>query len=181
MKTFGNIHWFTNFDFAYIFQSENGELMRFYIPDDQQLQNKKRGGIDKDGRKWVNIQRAMWFTNCGSFPVNYIPLTKKYSPEDYPQYDNYEAIEVSKLADIPYDYGGVMGVPITLLTKYNPDQFEIVGITDRQDTYGFRTKKYTKENEPNYNDLNARAVLKTGQGYRMVYARILIKNKKPIP
>lgn len=56
-----------------------------------------------------------------------MPLYKKYSPEEYPQYDNYEAIEVSKVSDIPYDYNGAMGVPITFFDKYNPEQFEIIG------------------------------------------------------
>ena len=54
-------------------------------------------------------------------------LYKKYNPEEFPKYDNYDAIEVSKTADIPCDYDGVMGVPITFLDKYNPGQFEIVG------------------------------------------------------
>ena len=57
-----------------------------------------------------------------------MPLYKKYSPEEYPQYDNYAAIEVSKVSDIPYDYDGAMGVPITFLDKYNPEQFEIIGL-----------------------------------------------------
>ena len=52
---------------------------------------------------------------------------KNYKPEDYPKYDNFDAIEVAKSQDIPEDYDGVMGVPITFLTKYNPNQFEIVG------------------------------------------------------
>ena len=56
-----------------------------------------------------------------------MPLYKKYSPEEYPQYDNYAAIEVSKVSDIPYDYSGAMGVPITFFDKYNPEQFEIIG------------------------------------------------------
>ena len=56
-----------------------------------------------------------------------IILTEKYTPENYPKYDNYDAIEVSKVADIPKDYDGVMGVPITFLDKYNPEQFEIIG------------------------------------------------------
>ena len=120
-----------------------------------------------------------WFTNCATPLVSPLLLTEKYSPDKYPKYDNYNAIEVGKVSKIPKDYLGVMGVPLTFLTKHSTDQFEIVGITDRQDTYGFRTKKYTKEDEPNYNDLNARAVLKTDQGYKMVYARILIKNKHP--
>ena len=56
-------------------------------------------------------------------------LYKNYIPEEYPAYDNYEAIEVSKIKDIPMDYDGVMGVPVTFLNRHNPDQFEIVGVT----------------------------------------------------
>ena len=58
-------------------------------------------------------------------------LYKNYNAEEYPQYDNYEAIEVSKTKDIPIDYKGVMGVPITFMDKYNPEQFEILWTTDR--------------------------------------------------
>lgn len=90
-------------------------------------------------------------------------------PDLYPKYDNYNAIEVSKVLQIPLDYDGAMGVPITFLDVYNPDQFEILGITDRQNTSGLRTKKYTQNDSIKYNDLNVGCV----------YARILIKNKHP--
>ena len=65
-------------------------------------------------------------------------MTEKYSPERYPKYDNFDAIEVSKTADIPYDYDGVMGVPITFLDKYNPEQFELLWLdgTDPSVWYG---------------------------------------------
>jgi len=71
---------------------------------------------------------ACWFTNL-DIPKRHEELTlyARYDPEKYPKYDNYDAIEVSKVAEIPYDYDGVMGVPITFLDKYNPDQFEILG------------------------------------------------------
>jgi hypothetical protein len=59
--------------------------------------------------------------------LSYLILCKKYNPEKYPKYDNYDAINVNKVADIPMDYNGVMGVPITFLDKYNPEQFEIIG------------------------------------------------------
>ena len=55
-------------------------------------------------------------------------LFREYAPEKYPKYDGFDAIEVSKTADIPCDYYGVMGVPITFMDKYNPDQFEILGV-----------------------------------------------------
>ena len=57
---------------------------------------------------------------------------KSYTPEEYPKYDNYDAINVDKTADIPYDYDGVMGVPITFLDKYSPEQFEIIGATESE-------------------------------------------------
>ena len=72
---------------------------------------------------------------------------------------------------------GIMGVPITFLDKYNPAQFEILGITDRQNTSGFRTHKYTVEEYKNANDLNARAVLKIKGVPKTVYARLLIKRR----
>ena len=73
-----------------------------------------------------------WFTNLEHNKRHEeIILHKKYNPDDYPKYDNYDAIEVSRVADIPFDYKGVMGVPITFLDKFNPDQFEILGATQR--------------------------------------------------
>ena len=71
-----------------------------------------------------------------------LKLFKKYSPDEHPTYDNYDAINVSKTNDIPYDYKGIMGVPITFLNKYNPDQFEILGLSGKEG-YGLEShKKY---------------------------------------
>lgn len=89
-----------------------------------------KGFIQPDGtvKKFGNIG---WFTNIQHAPAGKpLILEKHYCPEDYPRYDNYNAIEVSRTADIPIDYYGVMGVPISFLSKYSPDQFEIVGITE---------------------------------------------------
>ena len=75
----------------------------------------------------IRVSGVTWFTNLVHKKRNeYLDLYKKYTPEEYPKYDNYDAIEVSKVADIPEDYNGVMGVPITFLDKYNPEQFEII-------------------------------------------------------
>ena len=122
---------------------------------------------------------SYWYTNLDIKKRHEeLILVKKYTPEEYPTYDNYDAINVDKVRDIPCDYFGVMGVPITFLDNYNPDQFEILGITDRQNTSGIRTKKYTKKDSDRYNDLNARSVLKLKSGeYKQIHARILIKNK----
>lgn len=86
---------------------------------------------DNEGRRYIRVKGVRWFTNL-DFPQRHEELTlyKKYGPEGYPHYDNYDAINVDKVADIPRNYDGVMGVPITYLDKHNPDQFEILGITE---------------------------------------------------
>lgn len=132
-----------------------------------------------DHRKgMIRVSGVAWYTNL-EIPKRHenLILYQTYSPESYPKYDNYDAINVDKTNDIPIDYDGVMGVPITFLDKYNPSQFEILGITDRQNTSGLRTKKYTEKDTPKFNDLNARgAILVNGQ-LKAIYARILIRKK----
>ena len=96
-------------------------------------QNKKQGSSFRiiDGKVKARAQ-ACWFTNLDhSKRHEELILYKQYSPKEYPHYDNYNAIEVSKTAEIPQDWDGVMGVPITFLDKYNPEQFEILGATQR--------------------------------------------------
>lgn len=125
------------------------------------------------------LGNVQWWTNLDvSKRHEELVLYEEYSPDKYPRYDNYNAIEVSKTTQIPKDYDGIMGVPISFFDKYNPDQFEILGITDRQNTSGLRTKKYTLEDSPKFNDLNARSVLYIDGKYKAVYARILIKRKE---
>ena len=130
-----------------------------------------------DGKRIKHIM-GCWFTNLDTTKRHEsLTLYKRYTPEEYPTYDNYDAINVDKVAEIPCDYDGAMGVPITFLDKYNPDQFEILGITDRQNTSGLRTKKYTIEDTPRFNDLNARSVIKRGSEYQAMYARLIIRRK----
>lgn len=149
----------------------------FRIPD--AYSRKWAKGVYNPETGLVKFRNVGWFTNL-DLEKRHSKLTpfKTYTPEEYPMYDNYNAIEVSRVAEIPYDYNGVMGVPITFLDKYNPEQFEILGITDRQNTSGLRIKKYTAEDTPKYNDLNARSVLKKDGNYKALYARILIKRKE---
>ena len=93
----------------------------------------------------------------------------------YAKYDNYDAIEVPYTDAIPSDYDGAMGVPITFLDKYCPDQFEILGITDRGNEWNLKTKEYTVNDTPKYADLNRRgAIIIDGELYS-TYARLLIK------
>lgn len=101
--------------------------MAFKVPDDSE-ERKTRFWIDESGQKWRSLGNAMWLTNLDLERRHRdIPLIKSYNPEDYPKYDYYEAIEVSRVANIPFDYDGIMGVPVTFLNKHNPEQFEIIG------------------------------------------------------
>ena len=103
---------------------------QFKVPDDYE-ERTTRFWIDAGGQKWRSFGNMCWFTNLDVRKRHEnILLVKKYSPEKYPRYDDFDAIEVSRTADIPQDYFGVMGVPITFLNKYNPAQFEIVGKID---------------------------------------------------
>lgn len=99
---------------------------KFWVPDNYEL--KAAGcGIDETGRKYIRVKGVRWFTNLDYKERHEdLILYKTYNPKDYPKYDNYDAINVDKTSDIPCDYYGVMGVPITFLDKYNPEQFEIV-------------------------------------------------------
>ncbi|MBB3859102.1 hypothetical protein GGQ88_000342 [Novosphingobium hassiacum] len=132
-----------------------------------------------DGVKQINVP-AIWLTNMDN-PKRHetIPLYKRYTPEEYPNYDNYNAIEVSKVIEIPADYDGAMGVPITFLDKYNPAQFEILGITDRDNNSGLKTREYTASDVPNAGDLNRRGAIKVGDIYKSTFARLLIKRRHP--
>ena len=159
-----------------------GQDMLFDVPSDyaEELRRTKREGSAYrivNGRVKGRLGNAAWFTNLDHKRRHEeLILYRRYTPEDNPHYDNYDAIEVGKTKDIPMDWRGVMGVPITFLDKHNPDQFEILGITDRENRYGLKTKTYTLEDAANYNDLNATVgVIKTPNGYRLTYRRLLIR------
>ena len=83
--------------------------------------------IDENGQKWRRMGNICWFTNLDiERRHEEMTLFRHYTPEEYPTYDNYDAIEVGKTADIPCDWEGMIGVPITFMSQYNPDQFEII-------------------------------------------------------
>lgn len=101
--------------------------LAFRVPADSPPKS-TRFWIDEEGCKWRSLGNGAWVTNLDCRRRHQpLPLTEKYTSEDFPKYSNYDAIEVSRVKDIPVDYPGVMGVPITFLGKWNPDQFEIVG------------------------------------------------------
>ena len=102
--------------------------MKFTVPQYYE-ERSTRFWIDERGQKWRSLGNICWFTNLDIVKRHEsITLYKNYTPEEYPKYDNYDAINVDKVTDIPCDYYGYMGVPITFFDKYNPDQFEILGI-----------------------------------------------------
>lgn len=130
----------------------------FKVPDYYE-EKKTDFKIDEEGQKWRRMGNIGWFTNLDIKKRHEdLILYKNYSAEKYPKYDNYDAIEISKNADIPCDYFGVMGVPITFMDRHNPDQFEIIGVLNSG-----------SGNEYDY----AKAMLNGKQ----LYARILIRRK----
>ena len=105
---------------------DNGGTKWFRVPMEYDIRTESRKKI-VDGIKYFSMGRICWFTNLKhSKRQQELILYKKYTPEEFPAYDNYDAIEVSRVADIPVDHDGVMGVPITFLGRHNPEQFEIV-------------------------------------------------------
>jgi hypothetical protein len=117
--------------------------------------------IDKHGNKVARVSTSCWYTNLEvEKHKDEIILYKKYTPEEYPKYDNFDAINVNKYTDIPCDYGGPMGVPVTFVDKYNPNQFEILGNLGSYAPDGYSL---------------AGAIYING---KKIFKRILIKNKK---
>lgn len=119
---------------------------------------------------------ATWYTTMETPYIPPLVLTKSYTPEEYPKYDNYDAINVDKTKDIPCDYEGVMGVPTTFLDKWNPEQFEIVGFQCRHDS-PYKTKIYPKQEFENANDLNSSGVIIKDGKMKHMYVRLMIKRK----
>lgn len=129
---------------------------------------------------------ACWFTNLDHKKRHEeLILYKHYTPEEYPKYDNYDAINVDKVAEIPCDYDGVMGVPITFLDKYNPEQFEIVAFRkgeDGKDLVFTRERERESSTVLSYPCATAIAgMIKNAEGRingKITYARITIIRRK---
>lgn len=155
-------------------------------------------GEHKDGM--IRVSGVVWFTNIDIKKRHEeLVLYKTYSEKEFPNYINYDAINVDKSTDIPMDYDGVIGVPITFLDKYSPEQFEIIGLgivgscefaNERRmeilDKNGLPTGKYTINAKGTlyrkHLDLDKKPAAfkdcETGELYQSIYARILIKRKK---
>jgi hypothetical protein len=124
----------------------NGGEKWFRVPDDYDHTSTEARVKVVDGVRFLSMGNVSWFTNLDTTKRHdSIALYKRFNADDFPKYDNYDAIEVGRYAEIPYDFDGTMGVPITFLDKYNPDQFEILGWTRGRDEFEvWPSKKYTK-------------------------------------
>jgi len=112
---------------------DNGGTKWFKVPEDYDITTESRKKIE-NGKKFFSMGTIVWITNLDNKKRHEnLILYKKYNAKEYPKYKNYEAINVDKVSDIPSDYEGVMGVPLTFLDKYNPEQFEIIGQTHSGD------------------------------------------------
>ena len=136
----------------------------FIVPEHYELYGSE-ARIDDDGNRIVSTNNCLWLTNLDiSKRHEDLILYKKYNPEEFPKYENYDAINVNKTKDIPYDYDGEMGVPITFLDKYNPNQFDIIDIN------------------PHFFTIVEKGLPKPPQlklaGQKDPYARIIIKHKR---
>ena len=161
----------------------------FMIPPTYEVRSKSLR-VDAKGNRYIRVVGVRWFTNL-DYPQRHedLVLYKTFNMEEYPTFENYNAINVNKTGDIPIDYEGIMGVPITFMDKYNPDQFEILGMCENEDLYGLKTKVYTtaeckqayfaKFGKNGTYDLNASGVIIKDGMREKVYQRILIRNKKP--
>ena len=156
----------------------------FQVPEDYEM---KASGqrIDESGKKFIRVKGVRWFTNLDhSKRHEELDLFKEYTPEEYPKYYNFNAINIDKTKEIPCDYAGAMGVPITFLDKYNPDQFEILGLGISNSGIEAGVKPYEPEHKKYRKEVQKRGAV-DGDLYfvkngvvEVPYARILIKNKK---
>jgi hypothetical protein len=156
-----------------------GVDMLFDVPDDfakKVIAEKKEGSSYRivDGVVKGRSQ-SIWFTNIDNKKRHgEIILYKNYSPKEFQKYENYDAIEVSKVSEIPQDYDGIMGVPVTFLDKYNPEQFEILGLAnDKRDENEIFIK-----GTPYYLDEQHKSFVGMVLNGKANYARILIKRRK---
>ncbi len=149
----------------------NAGSQRFQVPFDFERDNTY---VDSDGKKYAKFGNICWYTNLDHKKRHEeLDLVCRYSPEEYPAYFNYDGIEIGKTADIPYDYPGIMGVPITFLDKYCPEQFEIIGISLELANMDIVRNRLGKLNG------GPRLYIEKGKEIVRLFERILIRNKNP--
>lgn len=147
---------------------------KFYVPADYPLQA-SGCGIDADGRRFIRVKGVRWFTNLDHGRRHQpLKLSRSFNTEDYPKYQNYDAVEVGRTADIPADYSGIMGVPITFLDKYCPQQFEILMLANGNARTSVSPEILKAVGySPHNGDKGGVGLI----GGRKMYARILIRRR----
>lgn len=153
------------------FGYDNGGTKWFRVPDHYEIETESRKKV-VDGVKYFSMGRICWYTNLDTAKRHeFMTLYKRYTPEEYPTYTNYPAIEVGKVAEIPMDYDGAMGVPMTFLNKFSPEQFEIIGNSK------WLAEPMSKFAEPGtYTQGGPRFYVPDGNGkHRRMYERIVIR------
>ena len=161
----------------------------FFVPDNYPLDAAGCGIDEVTGKKYIKVKGVRWYTNLDvKHRHEDLILVKRYSPDIYPSYHNYDAIHINSVSDIPCDYAGEMGVPINFMDNYNPEQFEIIGLgigtlfdgnpLGQEFMTAYRAQGGTGHYSVNMIglalfDLDGRA--------KVPYGRILIKNKHPEP
>ena len=147
---------------------------KFFVPDSYPL-NATGCGIDNNGRRFIRVKGVRWFTNLKTSRSHAsIDLNRLYNKDEYPFYENYNAIEVGRTQNIPMDYEGVMGVPITFLDKYNPGQFEIIMLANGNARTNVSPKTLSEVNYRKHPEDRGGVGMING---RRAYARILIRRK----
>lgn len=147
---------------------------KFHVPDSYPL-NAAGCGVDGQGRRFIRVKGVRWFTNLDTSRRHEpIALKRRYIPSEFPRYENYDAIDVGRTQNIPVDYDGVMGVPITFLDKYNPDQFEIVMLANGNARTNVSPETLADVGYRRHPEDRGGVGIING---RRVYARILIRRK----
>ena len=167
----GNIFWlFRDKKMKYGYSISSG-YRYFEVPDDYEFY----GTVckEEEGKRYIAVSGVRWFTSMRDDYPQELVLSRKYVEGEYKKFDNYDAINVYKTDDIPYDYYGVMGVPITFLDKWNPEQFDMIGLfCDNRNGNHFINgdSKYIDEGHKSYVGpvINGKAI----------YVRLLIRRRK---
>lgn len=162
------------------------KTFEFMMSDSYVLKGK--GYIDEKGHKHGFVPGICWLTNLDIDKRHEkMILYKKYDPSEYKKYDNYDAIEVSNVNEIPKDYPGKMGVPISFLERFNPEQFKLIGSSDISDTLDGITilgkewiENYRKQGGTGHYTANMKSIGYSADGkYKIVFSRLIIKNLNP--
>jgi len=156
---------------GHVWQGNYTGDMSFRVPEYYEPRE-TRYWVDEHGEKWRSLGTGCWYTNL-DFPKRHekLPIFRSYNPIDYPSYVNYDAIEVGRYTEIPVDYSGEMGLPVTALAKLSPDQFDIIGFSGH-------LARPMAEAVPGQTG-TGRFYLDLGKGnYKRMYDRVVIRAKK---